>query len=108
MVVLIFDLDTHEQFRILNERIRVSESDVHAVWNNLHDLPTGDYESVIDRVWYIGQVLSKLTDMVSGKVIDTEAVLVYNKKNYLLDQAIQELLPDNTSKDLTEYDSLYR
>ena len=56
----------------------------------------------------MGQVLSKLADMVSGQVIDSRAKIVYNSKNLLLVQAVKELLPNNETVDLEKYDSLYR
>ena len=94
MRVILFDLPNHLAFSKLSIKLREEVNDVHDVSALVEDLPTGNYQSSIDQIWYVGQVMSKLADMFSANMISENAVFVLDTSNNFLLSATEILSAD--------------
>ena len=78
MKVVLFDLTNYQTLQQLSQKLRTTESDVHDVQAIMEHLPTGNHNSAIDRIWYIGIVTTKLADMFSGQMIQPNTEFIFD------------------------------
>lgn len=78
MKVVLFDLANHQTLQQLSQKLRSFNKEVHDVQASMEDLPTGNLDSAIDQIWYIGTVSTKLADMFSGKMFDNNVEFIFD------------------------------
>lgn len=100
MQVLVYSLQRHHSMHSLGIRLRKTSSDVHEISANVDEVPTGDYLSAVDQIWYAGEVLSKLADCASAGLFDSSAEFIYDTHDIYLNTAITTLYPDAKTVDI--------
>ena len=78
MKVVLFDLTNHQTLQHLSQALRSNYTDVHDVQAIMEHLPTGNHDSAIDRIWYISTVATKLADMFSGLMIQSNTEFIFD------------------------------
>ena len=78
MKVVLFDLINHQALQQISQKLRTTDKDVHDVQAIMEHLPTGNHDSAIDRIWYMGTVATKLADMFSGQMIQPDTEFIFD------------------------------
>jgi len=78
MKIILFDLINYQILCQLNQLLRNQYSEVHDVQAVMEHVPTGNRESAIDQLWYLGTVVTKLADMFSGKMIEPNTEFIFD------------------------------
>lgn len=86
----------------LGIRLRKHTSDVHEVYANIDEVPTGSYLSSVDQIWYVGEVLSKLADCASANLFDDSSEFIFDTHDIFLNTALTSLYPGATFTDITD------
>lgn len=100
MQVLVYTLQKHHSMHALGIRLRKLQSDVNDVCANIDEVPTGDYLSAIDQIWYVGEVLSKLADSASAGLFNNNAEFIFDTHDIFLNTALTALYPNATFTDI--------
>ena len=78
MRVVLFDLQNHQELQQISQKLRVVYNNVHDVQAVMSHLPTGNHDSAVDQIWYIGTVATKLADMFSSKMIEPNTEFIFD------------------------------
>ena len=78
MKVVLFDLTNYQTLQQLSQKLRTTDNNVHDVQAIMEHLPTGNHASLIDQIWYIGTVATKLADMFSGQMIQQDTEFIFD------------------------------
>jgi hypothetical protein len=78
MTVVLFDLTNHQALQHISQQLRNTNSNIHDVQAIMEHLPTGNHNSAVDQIWYIGTVATKLADMFSGKMIEPNTEFIFD------------------------------
>ena len=78
MRVVLFDLPNHQALQQISQKLRVVYTNVHDVQAIMSHLPTGNHNSAVDHIWYIGTVTTKLADMFSSKMIEPNTEFIFD------------------------------
>lgn len=91
MRVVLFDLENYQTLQQLSQKIRSNQSDIHDVQAIMDHLPTGNQDSSIDRIWYLGTVVTKLADMFSGQLIKPDTEFIFDTTLTFLNTSVTML-----------------
>ena len=80
--------------------LRKTSSDVHEIYANTDEVPTGCYLSSVDQIWYVGEVLSKLADCAAANLFDDSAEFIYDTHDIFLNTAVTALYPNAKTTDI--------
>ena len=103
MKVVLFDLTNHQTLQHLSQALRSNYTDVHDVQAIMEHLPTGDHNSSIDQLWYIGTIVTKLADMFSGKMIQPDTEFIFDTTLTFLNTSVT-ILSNEQGIDVTVTD----
>jgi hypothetical protein len=78
MKVVLFDLQNHQALQHISQTLRNTNSNIHDVQAIMEHLPTGNHNSAVDQIWYIGTVATKLADMFSGQMIKSDTEFIFD------------------------------
>ena len=78
MKVVLFDLANHQTLQHISQQLRSSQQEIHDVQAIMNHIPTGDRNSPIDQIWYLGTVVTILADMFSGNLIKPDTEFIFD------------------------------
>lgn len=91
MKVVVFDLENHQTLQQISQTLRNTQKDVYDVEAIMEHLPTGNWSSAIDQIWYVGTVTTKLADMFSGKMIEPDTEFIFDTTLTFLNTSVTML-----------------
>ena len=94
MRVVLFDLPNHQALQQISQKLRSTHKDVHDVQAIMEHLPTGNHDSAIDCIWYVGAVATKLADMFSGQMIQSDTEFIFDTTLTFLNTSVTILAND--------------
>jgi hypothetical protein len=103
MKVVLFDLQNHQALQHISQQLRNTNSNVHDVQAIMEHLPTGNHASAVDQLWYQGTVVTKLADMFSGMMIESNTEFIVDTTLTFLNTSVT-ILSNEQGIDVTVTD----
>jgi DNA-binding transcriptional MerR regulator len=94
MKVVLFDLTNHRALQHISQQLRNTNFNIHDVQVIMEHLPTGNHNSAVDQIWYIGTVVTKLADMFSGQMIKSDTEFIFDTTLTFLNTSVTILSND--------------
>jgi hypothetical protein len=76
---------------IAAESLREIDNNVHEVKADPGEIPLEEWDSVVNQVWFAGEVMKKLADMFAAKTIPPDVEFVVDTNMELLVKSINML-----------------
>lgn len=89
---VVYDVSNYAWFEVVSNKLRQTNADVHDITLQLVDMPVSDWSSPINQIWSAGLALTKLADMVSGKVVTDGSEFIINTELTCLAEGITMLM----------------
>jgi hypothetical protein len=91
MKIILFDLINYQTLCELSQLLRSQHNEIHDVQAVMEHIPTGNRESAVDQLWYLGTVVTKLADMFSGQIVNPDTEFIFDTTLTFLNTSVTAL-----------------